>query len=411
MKTGFIFLFLIFLNSYAQAQQQGYPAYPSALSNHNLIDEIQDQPDRLIPKAEWATFSVDGHTYLRSLGRKDFYHGIGYWVQARSEIRPTEFFTLNVRSIFYSGSVSGGYVEPTGTYHLVGLTGVWPEPVAGGTLMGRAMDLERQTMGYGLMIEEKEMAGALIKWTRGSHSAKLILNGTGGLTYTDDLWNTQVNLFDGYLGFGAIYWSAGSEAGLTKNRDPLYYLTSGHDYEMGLGYFLEIGSREDRRAGLAGLKLKGTWKGLTVDSRVQARHYDKDFANTFKTQIQNVYISYDQYNKRYTNASNVFVTDDDVNVYSMVLDLTYEISPSWVIQSLNEVGRFDFKQAARQNFLFYRAGVTYFPIEGRREALTLFMSNKVLNDSYNRPPTDVSVNNIALFRQVNFFGAEGSFRF
>jgi hypothetical protein len=405
MIRSILFLSSFCIYSFAQAQ------YPGALNNHNLAEEISDQEDRIVPKAEWATFAVDGQAYLRALESRDFYHALGYWIQARTEVRPSQFFTLNVRSIFYSGSVSGGYTEPTGTYHLVGLTGIWPKPVLGGTLMGRAVDLERQTIGYGLMIEEKEMAGLLVRWTRDSHSLKIIYNGTGGLTYTDDLANAQLDIFNGYIGAGVIAWTAGKESDLDKNRASLYYLTSGHDYENGLGYFIELGEREKKYAGLAGVKAKGQWAGLTYDSRLQARHYDQDFAKTFKRQIENVYISYDQYNKRYTNAANVFVVDDNVNIYSAIVDLNYAIDEAWSVQTLNEAGSFVFRNTKKQNFYYYRVAVKYKPLEGRQETITVFVSNKVLNDSYSRPPNDISLKNLSLFHQINFIGAEAAFRF
>lgn len=108
--------------------------YPAALPNHQVGIEVDDESDRMIAKIDWFSAAVDGQSYLRSLGVKDFYHGIGYWVQARTEFRPHENFHLNVRSVFCSGSFSGGYTEPTGNYHLFSFYGVWPETLAGGKL-------------------------------------------------------------------------------------------------------------------------------------------------------------------------------------------------------------------------------------------------------------------------------------
>lgn len=95
---------------------------------------------------DWFTAAVDGHAYMRLLGGQDFYHGFGYWVQGRTEFRPREKVHINIRSIFYSGSISGGYTEPTGQYHLFGFYVLWTDLIAGGTLEGRVIDIERQTV-------------------------------------------------------------------------------------------------------------------------------------------------------------------------------------------------------------------------------------------------------------------------
>lgn len=385
--------------------------YPSALPNNNLAPQIQDDPDRKIPKVDWVSAAVDGHSYARNLGEKDFYHGIGYWIQARTEFRPHESFHLNVRSIFYSGSISGGYTEPTGTYHLVGFYGLWPGAVAGGKFEGRAMDLERQTIGHGLLIEEKEMAGVWFMWSRNGHSLRLLGEGTGGLVLDDDLSNLEFQIFSGIFGGGLIGWSASEQSNLPANRAPLYYAISSYEFGFGIGYFAEVGLRHSKYAGQLGLKSENEFGRLRLKSRLQGRYYDDGFGDEFVGAIQQTYVSYDQYDKRYTNASNIFVTDDNVFVTSAILDFEYEFSREWEAHVRNELGVFDYKAASDRNYYFYRIGVTYFPIPERRESLTFFASNKVLSDSFNRPPSSYSVANLPLFREASHVGVEAAFRF
>ena len=386
--------------------------YPSALQNQNLEAELEGDSDRILPQTEWFSGAVDGQSYLRSLGVKDFYHGVGYWVQARTEFRPNDFFRLNVRSIFFSGSFSGGYTEPTGSYHLFSFSGKWPEPIAGGTLEGRAMDIDRQTIGQGLLIEEKEMAGVYLKWSRDGHSVRLLGEGTGGLVLGDDLANLEFQLFDGFFGAGILGWTASDQSTLTKNRAPLYYLTSAQSFDDGgFGYFTEIGSRHSKYGGLLGLQHVAWGERWNVKSRLQARHYADDFGDEFVGAIQQMYISYDQYDKRFTNAANVFVYDDNVDVYSLIVDIDYEIDQLWSTHLRNEVVAFEFKDVAVKQFYFYRAGVSYFPLPNRKESLTLFTSNKVLTDSYSRPPRIYSLGNLPLFHEIGFWGFEAAFSF
>lgn len=385
--------------------------YPSALPNNNLESEVHDEADRKIPQTDWFSAAIDGHSYLRTLGTKDFYHGVGYWIQGRTEFRPHDSFHLNVRSVFYSGSFSGGYTEPTGNYHLFGLYGLWPQSIAGGKFEGRAMDIERQTIGHGLMIEEKEMAGVWLKWSRGDHYVKLLGEGTGGLLLGDDMANLEFQTFGGFFGGGTIWWTASEQSNLPQNRAALHYLTSSHEIGNTIKYFAEVGFRDSKYAGLLGLKVENAIGQLRLKSCIQGRYYDDGFGNNFVGAIQQMYVSYDQYDKRFTNAANVFVVDDNVYVYSLVLDLDYEFNESWIAHVRNEAGHFDYRQSDEKKFYFYRAGISYLPIRGREESLTVFASNKVLIDSYQRPPSNYSLNNLPLFKQNNFVGFEAAFRF
>jgi hypothetical protein len=409
---GLRFFYIIFCLLILNAQTASATGYPSALPNHDLGEEIKDQPDRILPKSDLFTATVDGQAYMRNLGIRDFYHGQGYWIQGRAEVRPHDSFRLNLRSIFYSGSHSGGYVEPTGSYELFGLTGIWPGPVMGGKLEGRAIDLERQTIGQGLMIEEKELNGVMLKWSREGYSIRYLTEGTGGLLLGDDMDNLEVQLFDGYLGGGYIEWPYGNQSQLDHNRASLYYVTSAHAFgSTGFGYFAEAGSRDAKYAGLLGFKGESVIGKLNLKSRVQGRYYEDRFAEEFAGSIQQMYVSYDQYDKRFTNAGNVFAKGDSVNVYSVILDADYDFNQRWQAHVRSEVGRFDFKKIEDQKFAFYRIGTSFFPLENRKESITFFISNKVLTDSFKRPPNEQSMDNMPLFHEIDFYGVEANFRF
>ena len=158
---------------------KAFGLYPSAPPNNNLKSELEKDPHRKITTSiDWYSGAIDAHLYRRYLGTEDFYHGGGYWIQARNEFRHGNRFSLNVRSVFYSGSISEGYTKPTGNYHLFGFSGTYPGKVFGGTMKIRAIDIERQTLGSGLMIEEKEIAGVVVTWQNGPTKFNLIGDGT-----------------------------------------------------------------------------------------------------------------------------------------------------------------------------------------------------------------------------------------
>ena len=183
----FLYLKIMPLSFFLVFSQLAEARYPSALPNNNIKEEANNQDHRMIGEFEKFSLLTDGQIYFRNTGEEEFYHYLGYWVQMRMEVRPHDYLTLNLRSIYYSGSVSSGYTAPTGSYHLLGVSGEWPIQSDAYSFTGRVMDLERQTLGTGLLIEEKETAGVWLRWEWKNGYVKYLKEGTGGLIFTDDL--------------------------------------------------------------------------------------------------------------------------------------------------------------------------------------------------------------------------------
>lgn len=390
-----------------------YGDYARPKNNHELLEELQGDSNRKIPELDWLRVGVDGETWFRGMNTQDFYHGVGYWIQARTEIQPNEFLFINTRTIFYSGSSSQGYANPTGSYSLIGFTGLFPSDVLYSRLSIRIVDLERQTIGYGLLVQDREMNGALVILKNDYYSFRILGDSTGALVAGDDMLNAEFKILGGWFGGGATYWTQGrSQSGLARNRDPYFYLLSTQSF---LGdrwsYGLEAAQRNDVESGLVALSYQDQFGGLNVKSRIEARAYKRGFGQDFVGQIENQYVSYDQYYKAYTNPMSFFVISDNVDVYGLQLDLHYDFNHHWHLESLNEVGRFDYKDFAKNDFYFYRVGITYCPLIDRDECITFFASNKVLNDSYSRPPNDTAASNLPLFKKYDFLAVEARFRF
>jgi hypothetical protein len=386
-------------------------SYPSAKPNENLKEEIQGDPNRFIPSSEHFTFAVDGDTWFRALGRQDFYHGFGYWMQARSEVRASSYFKLNARTIFFSGSSSNGYSNPVGFYNLIGLTGFLP-PIAGVRVSARGVDLGRQSIGAGLLVQDREMNGALIKMEGEWFSFRILGDSTGSLVSGDDVVNPEMRLFQGWLGGGIGIWKSGKEeSGLPRNRGSYVYAFSAHPFGDIYSYALEFGQREKANGALVNLAAAKSLGRFDFRTKLEYRYYGKNFGKDFVRQIEHQYISYDQYDKAYTNAMNVFVADDDAQIYAAHLDVLFKLSHEWRLESLNEIGRFDFRNARDDNYYFYRAGISYCPVHDRDDCMSFFGSNKVLTESYVRPPRDVAFSNVPLFKRYPFLGIDAQFRF
>ena len=63
-------------------------------------------------------------------------------------------------------------------------------------------------------------------------------------------------------------------------------------------------------------------------------------------------------------------------------------------------------------FYFYRLGFSYRPFPDTTETITFFASNKVIDPNLNARPPYYDARTLArLFNEIDFIGAEASFRF
>lgn len=108
---------------------------------------------------------------------------------------------------------------------------------------------------------------------------------------------------------------------------------------------------------------------------------------------------------------NAFVKDDNLQMYSVVLNLKYKWNHYHRYGFLNEFVRFDYPAIIPENKYFYRAEYSYVPLADREDSVTFFVSNKVLTDSYSRPPSDRAKSSRTLFQEFSFVGLEGNYRF
>lgn len=397
-------LLVFFISSTALAE------YPTAMQNHNLRESLTEDSDRLLPKPKMATFAIDGNTWFRTMGTQDFYHGFGYWIQGRTEISPDEHYRINARTIFYSGSSSEGYASPVGFYNMIGFFGIWPQRILGATASARVVDLERQTVGNGLLIQDQEMNGFITKLEWGEHAFYVVGDSTGALVSDDDMINPGFTLFNGLVEGGALIWTASHLGPNSRNRVPNYYISSAASGDN-FGYLASAGERNKKYAGLLALETNVTASGFAMQSRVEGRYYQDGFGDDFVGRIEHEYISYDQYDKAFTNAKNIFVYDDDVAVYALHLNLSYRFNRFLRTYWQSEIGRFDYNMVIEKDYHFYRAGVMAFPLVNRNDDIEFFVSNKIINESYVRPPSETSAANLPLFKKFPYLGVEAHFRF
>lgn len=392
--------FLLFL-LIAVALSSARADYPAARLNRDLKEQLEPDPNRLIPSSEHFSFAVDGTTAFRHLETDDYFHGVHYWLQVRSEARASPYLKVNLRSIFYAGSASYGYAAPGGSYHLFALTGILPEPFAGGRLFLRILDLDRQTSGRGLVIQQEEFNGAWIDWQRDHTRFSLRADGTGIYTDQDDLLMTELTFWDGRLGFGAVTWFS---------ADSYFSVFSSVAPSAATLLEAEAGIRSGSFAGLLAANAETDLGLLSVQGRVEGRIYQEGFAPDFAGRAQQLYISYDQLDKPFTNFTNLLPYDDDARVGAFHLNLRWNRHGRWRAEALNEAGAFFLGTGGTVAYNYHRLGLSWCPVQGRDDCITLFGSNKILTDNSMLPPSMTSTDNLPLFREREYYGVEGTFR-
>lgn len=407
---GALFPLLLTLVARADTPTVTAYGYPAARTNQNLCAEVEDQADRLIPQRDWVCAAVDGDIYLRTLGSEEFYHGVGHWIQARTEVRPAPNVAVNLRTIFYSGSISYGYTRPIGFYNLLGFSATWPDEFLGGHMSARVMDLGRQTIATGLLLQEHETAGLAFEWRRGDWTIKALGDGTGGLLLADDLKNYELNWKEGALGIGFTEWTEGNR-GNPPFRHPAKYLYSSITWNDVWSTAIELNTRNSALAALARVSFLWEAERWKLFARLEGRRLEEGWGDQFVQRIEHMYTSYDQYDKRVMSTANILTVDDDVDAGSIDLNLSFRLGEKYEFQMLNEGVTFNYRKHEQKNFFFYRWGVAYKPDPDDHEALLFFVSNKVLADSLSLPPFLDSSQNIVQFKAVPFFGAEARFRF
>lgn len=266
------------------------------------------------------------------------------------------------------------------------------------------MDLGRQTVGRGLLIQEREFFGGIFIWQKNGHKVFLRGTGTGAIIYDDDTYNLEASFFDELLGFGALHFGE-------KDRDGYQFIYSSYDFSDEFSYDAEAGIRLEKWAGILAFNYIYETSFLKIDSRLEGRFYENGFGEQLVGDIDQDYVSYDQLDKAFTNSMNFLITDDDLAVYSLKFDLNYKFNYYFRLHLNNEVGIFDFNQQKEEEFYFYRYGLEYAPFQSREDSLVVFVSNKVLTESFSIPPAIVSQSNTPMFTEQNYIGLEANFKF
>lgn len=371
--------------------------------NEDLRAQISSQTGRVLPSSDLFSAAIDGHLFYRNLASYGgYYHG-GYWIDAYVEVTPWKQLALNGKFVLYDPAASFGV---TGTSYIhPNVTVRWNESL--GVLASVPVNvrslffyLDRQTLGAGLTLEDKEMSGMLIEARRDWLRVKYLQDGTGGYNIGGDVRHLSLDLSNDLIGLALFEHQEESPA--------FFSIYSLHPLIGDFSYFTEVGRRHERYAGLLGVKHQKEWaRYLSSRLRLQARRYESGYAEGIKGKIEHDYLSIEQEDKSYTNSENVFVWNDDVNVASCELGLTLRPYPWLRLDTDNEYYLFSYRSSAQQSGYLYRHSVGICPNALQAACAYLVYSNKMTSAEF--PLSVMDGRNIPYFLKRTYLALEARF--
>ena len=385
MKHWLACLAVLFLCSAGQAN-----IYFQHTRNENLKERLRLEPWRGLPSGERYSLALDAYLY-KPWGAEDFYyHGNGYWINALAEARPHDDLALNLKLIAYNGASSYAYAHSDFIQPLFGMTWQPAFLPPGWSLRMRYMDLDRQTLGAGLLLEEVEMAGFAIATAYEQWRYRLIIDGTGGFYRVGDLYYQQIDWKRDLLGLSYTFIAyenedvtlVGRRSGpqsVGRTGIPAATLFS----KVGLTetWFLrtEAGYRNGQAAGLVGVRAEIPLGKFRAAWDLHFRRYGRGFAEQIAGFIEHEYVNPETADKSFTDPKNILYFGDDVSTASTRLDFTYRYRPWMEFGSSNELYRYFYAAETRAAYL-YKHNVSFCPYAGReQDCLSLFVANKVAN--------------------------------
>ena len=381
------------------------PALRTHARNEGIREEIEGDPDRVLPKSDHLRAAVDTEFYKRSTLAEDYYHGLGFWLDSRIEAEPHAALRLNLRPILYNGTSSQGYNHAFGFFVLAGVTWAATLPPLGVTVEARGGDLDRQTLGVGLTLEEKEMNGLGLQLARGDFKARTLVNGTGGYYFLNDLWYQDVSYRDGLFGASGQLIARDGPSSPADGR-PTFTLFSTREWVPGLRHRLEAGLRGGGTGGLAAVDYRGGIGNGRFEwlASGAVRHYDRAFVNRLATQMSPVYLAYDQADKPFANVFNLWIRGEKIRSAALSVEAHYRITPHFGLLTGQELATFRYETShITENFYFYRVGLEIFPLDTRRDRLTLNIANKLVRTPFEPRNLYVSAGDREIKRQSYFW--------
>lgn len=392
---------------------QGYFTYAP---NRNVMEEVDSHFYRILPRSHDYALAIDGDffkpVFIPPAGsefyRYDLNHGNGYWLDLRAEFHPDPNLILNVKTSMTQGTSSNGPTFYSSIFPRIGLTYRVPR-FLGLEWETRLGDIDRQTMGAGLFIENKETVGGYLIARSDELTGKVMVDGTGSFTLNGGVLVFELEYAKGWLGADVMVLETQEDFRPPQSTFTLY---SRHGLGETMQYAIEAGGNSQAWAGMAALTYEEEFGDFRLRLKPQFRVYGKGILGSLPGQVEQVYVSYDQNDKPWTTLMNILPYGDHVETYSGQLRAEYRLNSFYRVYADAEPYSFQFHDIAPMEGVFYRAGFRFFPFKNREDEFGLLVGNKYLiasrisNDLKGRMvslPTDLDLDNKPLFMKQAFW--------
>ncbi len=320
------------------------------LRNADLVPQMENQKFRVLPQLPNLSLASDTH-FLYRVTHGDFpYYHAGYWMDNFVELRAVKKLAINSRLTFYNPAMSYGVVSHFFFLPLVSFD--WKDNLldyGGGDwkIDLRLMDLDRQTLGAGLTLADKEMSGVHIQVTHDDFRIRYLQDGTGGYDISGDVNYLSLDYKKELIGAYAFQYHFGRAGflGLYSKAAVLPWLET----------HVELAERHGGIAGLAAVRVKGDFgESAQVTADLQFRKYGNHFADDIKGRIEHDYLSPEQEDKPMMDSMNIFVHDDDVYAPGLRLGGVFKVWKALTLTMDHEVAIFHYKNAGVQQHYFFK---------------------------------------------------------
>lgn len=343
---------------------------------------MESQNYRVLPRSEHFFFAVDADFFKpvflgesnQNYYKYDFYHGNGFWMDLRSEFKANTDFAIDFKASVVHGTSSNGPTYLAVIIPRVGIT-YRQHGFLGFDWETRLSDINRQTVGIGVFIEDKDTDGGYAIAKLGDFTAKLMVDGTGSFKLDGGVVALDASMWNGLIGATVFLNETETSFHAPQFIGTLY---SKHDWNNGLGCGAETGGDEVAKVAMAYVQFKNNIDHFHFFVKPQFRYYGKGILGTLPKNVEQVYVSYDQNDKPYTNLMDIFTYGDNVETYSAQINLEYIFNIFYRTYIESEFVDFRFHDRPEVQLNFFRAGFKFYPFKDREDEFGIMVGNKFL---------------------------------
>ena len=392
--------------------------------NFNLLNQIKKNSKPLIINDK---FRIAGDLHFwKYLGSKNdqYYHGPGYWLDAFMEYELHKNVIINLKASIFDPSTSFGYdngqIKP-----FLGLTFILsPNSEI------RLFDLGHQSVGDGLIVDQEQATGFLLKTKyKNKYFINIMFPGTSLLSTDGEIVSTEIYA-QSFVQYGSsfILFNSQFKKQLIKINEQILTLFIKNKENSSLIYSSEIGHN------LKGISFQfkfGIQKKSDTRFTYQAyfiyKEYHPSFLAAFQNKINYEYFPYELTEIKYNKLKNLYINaGGEIKAYGLNLNFLYNFSNNFLIKSQNELGNINYKIYQNRSFLWNKLSLGYCYNKIRpQNCLYTYFSNKILNTrSANNlnftliSTTDEDGDNVSyyrtdtnLYKKIEVIGIEGMLHF